>query len=470
MPRAGWVKPQDDQRLSDHVALGVLTRAFPPDLVDAVIAEAGRGQQRSRLLPARLVAYYVLAMALFSQASYEEVMRNLVEGLAWESGWRQRWQVPTKSAIFQARARLGAEPMELLFARGCVPLATPGTPGAFYRDWRLVRMDGTCLDVADTPANDETFTRPGSGRGEGVGAFPQVRLVAVAECATHAMFAAALGPYSTGEPTLARGVLDRLGPGMLCLADRGFTAHPLFTAAAATGADLLWRAKGNAVLPELERFADGSYLSEIVAAADKRTRRDVTTVRVVEYRVEDPGRPQADDVRYRLLTTILDPDAAPADDLAGLYAERWEVETALDELKTHQRGPRVVLRSKTPDGVYQEAWGYLCTHYAIRALMGTAAIDRNIDPDRVSFTRSLHAARRSVRAGLGNATRTLALALPAVLAEITRELLPPRRLRAAARVVKRKMSNYGVKRAAHRNWPHPTRQPAAAIQILAGPP
>ena len=464
------MKPQDDQRLSDHVALGVLTRAFPPELVDVVIAETGRGQQRSRLLPARLVAYYVLAMALFSQASYEEVMRNLVEGLAWESGWRQRWQVPTKSAIFQARARLGAEPVQRLFAEGCVPLATPDTPGAFYRDWRLVSMDGTCLDVADTPANDEAFGRPGSGRGEGVGAFPQVRLVAVAECGTHAMFAAAMGPYATGESTLARGLLDRLGAGMLCLADRGFTAHPLFTAAAATGADLLWRAKGNAVLPELERFADGSYRSEIVATADKRTRRNVTAVRVVEYRLNDPGRPQAEEVRYRLLTTIMDPDAAPAGDLAALYAERWEVETALDELKTHQRGPRAVLRSKTPDGVYQEAWGYLCTHYAIRALMSTAAADRDVDPDRVSFTRSLHAARRSVRAGLGNATTNLALALPAVLTEITHELLPLRRLRAAARVVKRKMSNYGVKRAGHRNWPRPTRSPSAAINVLACPP
>src|SRR5680860_1219635 len=204
MPRAGWVKPQDDQRLSDHVALGLLTRTFPPQLVDAVVAAAGREQQRSRLLPARLVVYYVLAMALFSQAGYEEVMRNLVEGLSWESGWRRKWTVPSKSAIFQARARLGAASLEALFERGCVPLATPDTPGAFYRDWRLVSMDGTCLDVADTPDNDAEFGRPGSGRGEGVGAFPQLRLVALAECGTHAMFAAAMGPYGVGEPTLAR--------------------------------------------------------------------------------------------------------------------------------------------------------------------------------------------------------------------------------------------------------------------------
>jgi hypothetical protein len=470
MPRAGWVKPQDDQRLSDHVALGVLTRAFPAELVDEVLAATDRAEQRSRLLPARLVTYYVLAMALFSQASYEEVMRNLVEGLAWESGWRQQWRVPSKSAIFQARARLGSEPLEALFARGCAPLAAPDTPGAFYRDWRLISMDGTCLDVADTAENDAVFGRPGSGRGEGVGAFPQLRLVALAETGTHAMFAAAIGAYHTAESVLARELLDRLGPGMLCLADRGFTAHPLLSAAAATGADLLWRAKANAVLPVLERFDDGSFRSEIVATADKRTRANVMPVRVVEYSIDDPGRPDAEAVRYRLLTTIADPAAAPAGELAALYAQRWEIETALDELKTHQRGPRVVLRSKTPDGARQEAWGYLCVHYAIRALMTTVAHGRGVDPDRISFTRALNAARRSVRAGLGTAARALTQALPAIITEICHELLPPRRLRAAARVVKRKMSNYGVKRAAHRNWPRPTRRPAQAVHVLSGPP
>jgi hypothetical protein len=439
-------------------------------LVDEVLAATGRTEQRSRLLPARLVTYYVLAMALFSQASYEEVMRNLVEGLAWESGWRQAWRVPSKSAIFQARARLGAEPLAALFDRGCVPLAAADTPGSWYRDWRLVAIDGTCVDVADTADNDAKFGRPGSGRGEGVGAFPQVRLAGLAECGTHAMFDVAMGAYATAEATLARGLLSALRPGMLCLADRLFTAHPLFSAAAATGADLLWRAKANAVLPVLERYDDGSYRSELVASDDKRTRRNITPVRVIEYRLDDPGRASPDKVVYRLVTTIGDPDAAPAAQLAALYAQRWQFETTLDELKTHQRGPRVVLRSKTPDGVRQEIYGYLCVHYAIRALMTTAAHGRGVDPDRISFTRAINAARRSVRAGLGTATRALTVALPAIIAEICHELVPPRRLRAAARVVKRKMSNYGVKRTAHRNPPRPTRRPAQAVHVLANPP
>ncbi len=467
MPRAGWVKPRSDERLADHVALGVLTRTFPPELIDAVIADTGRTEQRHRLLPARLVVYYVLAMALFSEASYEEVMRNLTEGLAWASGWRQRWELPSKSAIFQARARLGEAPLEQLFARACVPLATRQTPAAWYRDRRLVAIDGTTLDVADTTANTAAFGRPGSSR-SARSAFPQLRLVALAGCSTHAVFAARMGPYTSGEPTLAKGLVAALGPGMLCLADRGFTAYPLFGLAAASGADLLWRIRGNAVLPVLERHADGSYRSELVAADDRRRERPIP-VRVIEYGLADPGRPADEDARYRLVTTILDPAHGPAEELAALYPERWEIETVLDELKTHQRGPRMVLRSKTPEGVRQEAWGYLLTHYALRALMGRAAGDDGLDPDRISFTRTLRAARRSVRAGLGAAARVLTVALAAVITEIRAGLLPGRRLRAAARVVKRKMSGYRVKRPEHRAWPHPTLLPADAIQVLAPP-
>jgi len=432
------VRPENDQRLSDHVALGMLTRTFPPALVDEVVAGAGRSEQRHRLLPARLVTYYVLALALFSSAGYEEVMRSLVEGLSWEQGWRQRWKVPSQPALSQARARLGYAPLAALFERACVPLATAATPGGFWRDRRLVSIDGTTLDVADTADNAAEFGRPGSGRGEGVGAFPQLRVVALAECGTHAMFAAAMGPCSMGETTLARDVVTSLGRGMLLLADRGFYGFRLWEQARSTGADLLWRTKSNHRLAVDERLADGSYLSRLYEISNFKRRGAGIPVRVVEYGLDDlVGRPQAEDTRYRLLTTILDADAAPATELAGLYAQRWEFESALDELKSHQRGPRVVLRSKTPDGVRQEAWGYLCTHYAIRALMATAAHDGGVDPDRISFTRTLHAARRSVRSGLGASAPALAAALRATVAEINVELVRKRRLRAAARVVKR---------------------------------
>ena len=470
MPRAGWVKPSDDQRLSDHVALGVLTRTFPPALIDAVLASSGRVQQRQRLLPARLVVYYVLAMALFSDSGYEEVMRNLVEGLAWQSGWKRTWQMPSKSAIFQARQRLGVEPLKSLFERACLPLGDEATPGGFYRRWRLVGIDGTILDVADTPENDEAFGRPGSGRGEHKAAFPQLRVVGLAECGTHAIFALSLGACTSGETTLARGVLPGLGEEMLLLADRNFFSFALWSEAAATGADLLWRTKSNHSLPVTTRLGDGSYLSHVQANNDRRRLEHPVAVRVIEYRIEDPGRPSAEDSTYRLITTILDEGAAPAGELAALYAERWEFETTLAEVKTHQRGPRVVLRSKSPEGVRQEAYGLFLTHYAIRALMAEVADSRGVDPDRVSFTRSLHAARRSARSGIGAGAKNLGEALRAVVIEIGHELLPERRLRAAGRVVKRKMSNYGVRRTIHCDWPQPTRAAAAAVQIVGAEP
>jgi hypothetical protein len=257
--------------------------------------------------------------------------------------------------------------------------------------------------------------------------------------------------------------------GMLVIADRGFYGFGLWDQARRGGAELLWRTKSNHRLAVDERLADGSYLSELFEVVNFKRRGDGVPVRVVEYSIDDPGRPQAEGTRYRLLTTILDPDQAPAHELAACYAQRWEFESVLDELKIHQRGPRVVLRSKTPDGVRQEAWGHLCVHYAIRALIGSAAHDRGVDPDRISFTRSMHAARRTIRAGLGTTSHAFTIALPATIAEICRELLPRRRLRAAPRVVKRKMSNYAVKRTHHRHWPRPTLTAADAIHILATP-
>jgi hypothetical protein len=396
VPRAGQLKPLSDSRLPDRVSIGVLTRVFPPELVDGVLVEAGRVEQRHRLLPARLVVYYVLALALFADGSYEEVMRQLVEGLAWESGWSREWTVPSKMAISKARVRLGKEPLELLFRAVAVPVATASTRGAFYRGLRLVSVDGTCLDVADTPGNDGEFGRPGSSRREGGGAFPQLRLIALAESGTHAIFDVALGPYATAERTLAGRLWGSLAPGMLCLADRGFYSYECFQNARATGAELLWRVKRDVGLPREQTLADGSYLTRIYKLADRKSRRDGQPARVIEYRLDDPALGE-EDQRYRLITTLLDPDHAPAHQLAALYPERWELESALDELKSHQRGPRVVLRSKSPDGVYQETYGQLCTHYAIRRVMHDAALQADLVPHRLSFIRSLRAARRSAR-------------------------------------------------------------------------
>jgi hypothetical protein len=397
MPRAGQTKPPADERLSDRIAIGLLTRVFPPAVVDAAVAGAGRGEVRSRLLPARVTVYYVLAMCLFSGQGYEEVMRLLAGGLDWLGRWRRPWSVPSTAAIAKARARLGPEPLRALFASVVRPLAAEATQGSWYRGLRVVSMDGTTLDLPDTAENDEFFGRPGSSRGDGRSAFPQVRLVGLGECGTHAVFAAALGPYATAEKTLAAGVLPKLQRDMLLLADRGFTSYELWLAAASAGAQLLWRASATFSLPVLELLPDGSYVSRLLPGKGTRLHKagaGPVTVRVVEYTIDDGRAPP--DERYRLITTLLDPGQAPAAELAALYAQRWEFESALDEIKTHQRGAGLVLRSRHPGGVEQEVWGFLLVHWAIRELMHTAALDADIDPDRVSFTRALRLARRTV--------------------------------------------------------------------------
>ncbi|MFJ2590981.1 IS4 family transposase [Streptomyces sp. NPDC087538] len=305
--------------------------------------------------------------------------------------WRASWVVPSTAAIWKARSRLGVAPLRQLFARVCRPVATAGTQGSFYRGWRLTAIDGTTFDLPDTKANMEAFGRPPrSGRGEQNVGYPQLRMVGLVECGTHAIFEAAVGALRAGEQTLARAVLVSLRPGMLLLADRGFYGVDLWRNAAATGADLLWRVRKDLVLPVVEQLSDGSYLTEISDRSDIHHTRRGVPVRAVEYTVA--GHEGA----YRLITTILDPDKAPATELAALYAQRWEFESTLDEIKTHLGGPHLVLRSQHPDGAEQELYGFLLVHHAIRHLMHQAAQQADQDPDRVSFTRSLRVARRQV--------------------------------------------------------------------------
>jgi hypothetical protein len=393
MPRAGWKKPVSDRRLSDLVSVGVLTRVFPPDLVDEVIAAAGRTEQRTRSLPARVMAYFAIGMAMHSEGSYEDVLSQLTDGLAWSSGWADSYSPPSKSAIFQARARLGPEPMKALFERVAVPIGTKSTPGTWLAGRRLVAFDGLCLDVADTPENADYFGRPGVNKGE-QSAFPQARVVALAECGTHAIFAAEVGKYSDGEKTLAERLLGSLKPVMLLLADRGFFSFALWRKASATGADLLWRIQTGATAPQpqhVQDLPDGSWLAHLRAVKDRTS--EPMLVRVVDYTIDD-GRTNPES--YRLFTTLLEPDEVSATELAAAYHERWEIELTFDELKTHQRGPRTVLRSKSPELVEQEIWGHLCCHYAIRTLMADAAQHSGHDPDRMSFVAALRIARQSI--------------------------------------------------------------------------
>ena len=397
MARAGWKKPESETRLSDLVSVGLLARVFPPDLVDEVIAGCGRTELRNRSLPARTMAYFALGLGLHSQGSYRDVLGLMTDGLAWAGSGVALVRLPSASAIFQARERLGAEPLKALFDRVAQPLATPETPGSWLAGRLLVAIDGTTLDVADTVDNDAFFGRPGVSKGER-SAFPQARLVVLAECGTHVMFDAELGPCTTSELALAKVLVDRLKPGMVLLADRGFTGFALWKQASATGADLIWRAKTSVTPRHIVTFDDGSWLGELRLNNTKLSTEHVV-VRVVDYDIDDGrGAPSGP---YRLFTTMVDPDEVTATELADAYGQRWEIESVFDELKTHQRGSKIVLRSKSPALVEQEIWGYLCCHYAIRTLMLAAAHDAAVDPDRVSFVAALRIIHRSLSQARG---------------------------------------------------------------------
>ena len=373
-------------RITDYISLGVIAKFFPRQKVDAMLEQTGRASIRERDLPAHVVVYYVIALALYMRSSYREVLRCLLEGVQWLALPSAPVKVAGNSGISQARTRLGAEPMEKLYQQIVNPIAAQETKGAWYRQWRLVSLDGSTLDVADTADNEKAFGRPGASRG--ASAFPKIRFVSLLENGTHVLWAARMDQYSTDELTLAEKVVPALGKDMLCLADRFFPSYKLWRMAAKTGAALLWRTRQNARLDVDQRLPDGSYLSRIYAStADRRHQRNSIVVRAIDYRLD--GVPGAEPI-YRLITTILDPQLAPAQELAALYHERWEIETALDELKTHLRGAQIVLRSKTPELVRQEFFGLLMAHFAIRGLMHEAALQAGEDPDRLSF---LHAVR-----------------------------------------------------------------------------
>jgi hypothetical protein len=377
-------------RITDYISLGVVAKFFPRDKVDAVLERTGRASVRERDLPAHVVVYYVIALALYMRSSYREVLRCLLEGVQWLLDLSASIKVAGKSGISQARSRLGPEPVKALYEAVVAPIAQAQTKGAWYRQWRLMSLDGSTLDVADTVDNDKTFGRPGASRGNS--AYPKIRFVALLENGTHVLWAARMDKYSTDELTLAEEVVPALRKGMLCLADRFFPSYKLWQKAAKTGADLLWRTRRNARLEVDKRFPDGSYLSRIYpTTSDRRKERNAVVVRVIDYRLDKV--PDAEPL-YRLITTILDHKLAPAQELAALYHERWEIENSLDELKTHLRGAQIVLRSKTPELVQQEFYGLLMAHFAIRGLMHEAALRADEDPDRLSFLHSVRVVQR----------------------------------------------------------------------------
>jgi len=392
----------------DQVSVGVLVEAVARDRVDAAVDACGvRELRRGGKLPAHVAVYLTMGLCLFPDDPQDEVASKVTGSLSAFGVWDASWQAPTSSAITQARKRIGPEVMRRVFDLVAAPVAEYSTPGGFLRSWRVVAIDGFSLDVPDTPGNAAEFgyttTEPGGSP------FPKARVVALAECGTHAMLDAEVGPFSVGEKTLVKPLLARLGADWLVTADRNFYGFAAWRSAQDTGAALCWRAPGQLKLPVIEVLADGTCLSVVIDSGVQGKRRkrlleDVHAgqfdqdlarlVRVVEYDVPDRGDPAKREV-IRLLTTILDPREASAAELAYAYHQRWEEETGIDQVKTHLRGSGRILRSKSPDLVYAEIYGYLLVHYAISALIGRAATNAGLDPDRVSYTRTLRLIRRS---------------------------------------------------------------------------
>jgi Insertion element 4 transposase N-terminal len=391
------------------VSLGVLVSSVPRDVVDAAVAAHGVGAKRSDgTLPPHVVAYLTMALCLFPDDDYEEVAAKVTGALSRFGCWDASWSVPTSSGISQARKRLGAPVMADVFEGVAQAVATGDTRQGWLRRWRVLAIDGFDVDLPDTDSNVAEFGYAGSGPNRS--AFAKARVVALVECGTHAFLAAEVAGYAVGEKTLALRLYPRLRREELLTADRNFYSFDAWTLAARTGAALLWRAPTQLALPVVAVLTDGTYTSVLVNPKIRGARRDRILaaarvghdidpddghlVRVIEYDVPDRAGNGTGELIV-LLCTITDPAQARADELADTYHQRWEEETANDQLKTHLRGPGRVLRSRLADLAYQEIWAWLTVHYALAALITRAAEAADLDPDRISFTRALRIARRT---------------------------------------------------------------------------
>lgn len=439
---------------TDAIALEALEQVMPLAMIQAVAADADVPTERRRKLPADVTLLLCVAMSLFTQEALRVVLHNLVHGL------RLFWPDPeialaSKSAISQARYRLGARPVVGLFHRLCRPLATAQTPGAVRFGLRLMALDGTVEDVPDSPANARAFGRHHSDRG--VSAFPQVQGVYLSECGTHAVIDAGFWPCHTSERVGAFRLLRSVGAGMLLLLDRGFYSFEMIERTRARGAHVLVRVPASVTLRVRWRLPDGSYWAYISPVDPKRRNRgDHLLVRVVVYTLTDPARPGYRET-HRLVTTLLNAQEAPALEVVCAYHDRWEVELTIDEIDTHQRLVQQPLRSQRPVGVIQELYGLLVAHYAVRAIMADAAAQAEVAPTSLSFVQSVEL----IRVALDDFQLVTPTDHPRLYQRLLRDIvvcrLPPRAGRTNPRVVKRKMSKFALKRA----------KPARSSQQLA---
>jgi Insertion element 4 transposase N-terminal/Transposase DDE domain len=452
-----------ERKFCDQLTMAALQQVLPMATVEAVLHQHGALTPRHRKLSLPVVAWVVIAMHLYTHVAIGDLLAQLAHGL------RFLWPdlpdgFPTPGAFTYRRYQLGARPLAALFHHLCRPIATPDTQGAFLFGLRLMAIDGTVENLPDTPHNMAVFGRPGTDRG--AGAFPQVQSVYLCECGTHAIVDAGFWPCPTSERIGAKRLLRSVGPGMLVMWDRGLHSYAMLAAARHRGAHVLARLPAKIRLAPVRRRPDGSWLCWLEERDDRgRPTGKRMHVRLIEYTLDDPGRPGHGE-GHRLITTLLSWRRAPAHALVCAYHERWEIETTIDEQQVHQRLALRPLRSHKPVGVIQELYGLLIGHYLIRYLMHEAALSSGVDPDRISFVHALRV--------IGQAISDFEIAspelLPGLYARLLREIaagrLPARRNRSNPRVVKRKMSNFALKRAEHRPWPRPTRTFPEAVRLI----
>jgi Insertion element 4 transposase N-terminal/Transposase DDE domain len=445
------------QQLPTDERARALERIIPLAVVQEVLEHSGHARRHCPRLPHWFMVYFVLGLGLFAKDCYRQIYKNL-----------QRFRkgvTPSRNTLGEARKGLGIAPIRLLRSKIVRLLATPEhTPDAFYADMRLMALDGFVLDVPDTPDNARIFGKPQSGRAEG--AFPQARVLALCETGTHVLYQHLIKPCRRGEVSMTAYLLRWLEQDMLLLWDRNFLSYKHLQMIKARDAHLLARLKSNYVFAPIAELPDGSYLSKMYPSSwHRKMDRNGILVRIIVYTLDDPNRPHAG-TTHRLLTTLLDAEKHPAEELIVLYHQRWEEELTIEELKTHQQ-ERPVLRSQTPAGVIQEVEGLLLAHYAVRTLMFEAAGEQGVDPRRLSFTATLKILRRRLaevpknpkdHAGRKRWWEDL-------VAEVGEEVLPPRRDRINPRVIKQKMSKWAKKRTHHRRPPQPTKSFRDSIVI-----
>jgi hypothetical protein len=375
------------------ISIGFLAKIYPLSLINEILEKTGKASRRVRQLPAQAVVYFVMAMSLWREPPLDEVLRIVCESLSWMDPTEERAATATKSAISQARSRLGPEVMRELADATLAPIARLGAPGAWYQGMRLMSIDGTTLSLPDEKDNAAHFGYPSSSRGDP--AFPMLRVLGLAETGSHVVTAAEVGPYKVSEQALLSSLMDRnkFKPNMLVLADRNFYGYGLWKKACGTGANLLWRVKSNLILPVEERLSDNSFVSR-VCDSRKKSECEPLKVRVIEYKLKNKNDKTIYNETYRLVTNIIDHKKTPANELAALYHERWEIESLYSELKVGLSAAGSILRSKTPDLVLQEVWGLLMAHFAVRQLITQAAGKQKKDPDELSFLNAVHVIRR----------------------------------------------------------------------------